>query len=487
MQQQTPSVLTKDSDIEVSSQEDDRKKLRNPCVRFLCDNLFMLLTLVGVAVGFGVGFGAKRLPDLSIAETWIKMPGDLYIRLLQLAILPLISSNLIIVIAKLEPKEQGRSGLLCLLFILGYNIISSALGTALAVLINPGGRYNGGNTTVNQEDSGLQPTTSDIFANLFYNLIPENIVQMTIFQVATEYTLDNSTDPPSKVRNQVLHHTTDMIGVLFVSIVFGLAARVAGDRSKPFLDFFSSVADVVLVLIRWFLVLTPIGVCFMIAGAIMPVDDIQGTFAGLGFFILCVVVGCVINSIVTFLLFLVFTRRNPFKFFRYCVKAWIVAFATTSPIVSIPEMYQGCDDYGVDKDISRFTCPLVTTLKADGPAIFISSAAMFVTQFTLGSAPAGTAVVIWLLTSASVFAIPHIPSASIVITITILSSLGVSTQAASLLYAVDWFLDRLRCVTAIISNMYTVAIIDHHQKNRKKKLASETAPSIHSFQYINDI
>ncbi|VDL89866.1 unnamed protein product [Schistocephalus solidus] len=325
MQQQTPSVLTKDSDIEVSSQEDDRKKLRNPCVRFLCDNLFMLLTLVGVAVGFGVGFGAKRLPDLSIAETWIKMPGDLYIRLLQLAILPLISSNLI-------------------------------------------------------------------------------------------------------------------IGVLFVSIVFGLAARVAGDRSKPFLDFFSSVADVVLVLIRWFLVLTPIGVCFMIAGAIMPVDDIQGTFAGLGFFILCVVVGCVINSIVTFLLFLVFTRRNPFKFFRYCVKAWIVAFATTSPIVSIPEMYQGCDDYGVDKDISRFTCPLVTTLKADGPAIFISSAAMFVTQFTLGSAPAGTAVVIWLLTSASVFAIPHIPSASIVITITILSSLGVSTQAASLLYAVDWFL-----------------------------------------------
>ncbi|VDN12754.1 unnamed protein product [Dibothriocephalus latus] len=186
--------------------------------------------------------------------------------------------------------------------------------------------------------------------------------------------------------------------------------------------------------------LTPVGVCFMIAGAIMPVDDIPGTFASLGFFILSVVVGSVINTIVTLLLFLVCTRHSPFKFFRHCLKAWFVAFATTSPIVAIPEMYQGCDDYGVDKDISRFTCPLVTTLKADGPAIFISSAAMFVTQFTLGSISAGTAVVIWLLTSASVFAIPHIPSASIVITITILTSLGVPAEAASLLYAIDWFL-----------------------------------------------
>nr|VZI33322.1 unnamed protein product [Spirometra erinaceieuropaei] len=374
------------------------------------------------------------------------MPGDLYIRLLQLAILPLISSNLII-----------------------------------------GARYGGGNVTVDHQKSELQPTTSDIFANLLYNLFPDNIVGMTIFQTATEYTIDNSTDPPSKVRNQVLHHTTDMIGVLFVSIIFGMAARFAGERGKPFLDFFSSVADVVLVLIRWFLLLTPVGVCFMIASAIMPVDDIQGTFAGLGFFILAVVVGSLINTIVTFLVFFVFIRRNPFKFFHYCLKAWFVAFATTSPIVSIPEMYQGCDDYGVNKDVSRFTCPLLTTLKADGPAVFISSAAIFVTQYTLGSVSAGSAVVIWLLTSVSVFAIPHIPSASIVITITILSSLGVPTQAASLLYAVDWFLDRLRCVTAIVSNMYSIAIIDHSTKKKKMKLESETAASVYSFEHPTDV
>ncbi len=45
-----------------------------------------------------------------------------------------------------------------------------------------------------------------------------------------------------------------------------------------------------------------------------------------------------------------------------------------------------------------------------------------------------------LLTSVVVLAIPHIPSASIVIVITVLHSAGVPTQAASLLYAVDWLL-----------------------------------------------
>ncbi len=58
-------------------------------------------------------------------------------------------------------------------------------------------------------------------------------------------------------------------------------------------------------------------------------------------------------------------------------------------------MYQGCDNYGIDVEISRFICPLATTLKADGPAIFISVSAMFVAQMTLGTVPVQTVIVIW--------------------------------------------------------------------------------------------
>ena len=45
-----------------------------------------------------------------------------------------------------------------------------------------------------------------------------------------------------------------------------------------------------------------------------------------------------------------------------------------------------------------------------------------------------------LLTTVSVLAIPHIPSASIVITIIILNSANVSVTDTSYLFAIDWLL-----------------------------------------------
>lgn len=45
-----------------------------------------------------------------------------------------------------------------------------------------------------------------------------------------------------------------------------------------------------------------------------------------------------------------------------------------------------------------------------------------------------------LLTGFATLAIPMVPSSSIIITITILSSLGASTAEVSLLFAVEWIM-----------------------------------------------
>ena len=58
-------------------------------------------------------------------------------------------------------------------------------------------------------------------------------------------------------------------------------------------------------------------------------------------------------------------------------------------------MFVGCDEFGVRQEISRFVCPIATTMKSDSPAAFIASACMFVAQMELVSVPASTVVVIW--------------------------------------------------------------------------------------------
>ncbi|VDK78370.1 unnamed protein product [Dibothriocephalus latus] len=315
---ETDSVVSfNDTDNDLNLENEKEKK--GGCVGCLRDNLFMIVILLGVVVGFGIGFGVRQLNPSPVAITWIAMPGDLYIRLLQLTILPLIASNLIVVISSLDPREQGLSSLVTVAYIIGFNFAGAAIGTAFATC-------------------------------------------------------------------------------------------------------------------------TPVGVAFMIAAAILNVSDIKAAFAGLGMFVLTVTVALGVLFFLCIILYGAVALRNPFCLLRFITKSWFISFATTSPIVSLAEMFDGCDQYGVDQSISRFACPLMTALKADGPAVFISSAAVFVAQTESAGSSPGTLVIIWILTAVSALAIPHIPSASIIITMTILSSANVPTANTAYLYAVDWLL-----------------------------------------------
>nr|VZI24523.1 unnamed protein product [Spirometra erinaceieuropaei] len=94
------------------------------------------------------------------------MPGLIYLRLLQLTILPLISSNLLLVIAGLDPKKNGRLGTIGILYVILLNLVSAIIGTACAAIIRPGDRILGklSSTVVLPSVAGL--TASDVFVDI---------------------------------------------------------------------------------------------------------------------------------------------------------------------------------------------------------------------------------------------------------------------------------------------------------------------------------
>ncbi|KAL7061939.1 hypothetical protein AAHC03_0788 [Spirometra sp. Aus1] len=473
-----PPAYHSDSSEEGTVIQED--KGRGGFLGCLCDNLFMILILVGVLVGFALGFGIKVANPTPEAILWIEMPGVIYIRLLQLTILPLIASNLIVVIAGLDPKQQGRSSLIIMAYIIIFNALGAAIGCILSVIVKPGASVTMPAPAGKVIDTNLTPTTSDVFSDLLLNMFPDNIIGMCIYQIKSEYRykFPNKTE---KILEKTNNPSTNLIGVLLVCIGFGLAARKAGEQGKPFLDLFKSLSEVVLKLVRACLLATPVGVAFMIAGAVLRVSDIKATFSSLGMFVLTVTASLGILFFICIILYAVVTRRNPFSLLRLSIKAWFISFATTSPVVALPEMFSGCDDYGMDQSISRFACPLASALKADGPAAFIASAVLFVSQTEPNPISSGTIVVVWLLTSVSVLAIPHIPSASIVISTTILSSVGVSASNTAYLYTIDWLLDRFRAGLTTITSMYGVALVNHFsQKGQGVKLGLETDVSFTS-------
>ncbi|VUZ55829.1 unnamed protein product [Hymenolepis diminuta] len=306
------------------------KPQRNKCVKFLIDNWFMLSTIIGVIIGFGVGFAVQQAGLDETGKTWLAMPGNIYIRLLKLTILPMISANIINVMANLNPKENGKVSAISLGFILIFNLLSALIGIMYAYIIQPGKWAQGDSVTdEGNSGSGGGNQISYIFKDLFLNIFPDNIVGVTLFQASTDFR--NPVQQPNGeiTYNAVTASGTNMIGVLFCSLVFGIAANAAKEKGEAFKRFFGSLGEVVMLLMQKFLLITPVGVMFMVMSSIAEVDDIGKTFISLGFFVLLNFVGQ-ITHFIFLLLSLAVICKNPFIILKYSLPAYFIAFATTS-------------------------------------------------------------------------------------------------------------------------------------------------------------
>ena len=105
---------------------------------WLKENLLLFLTFTGVLSGFVLGI-LLRTFDLS-QETilLIAYPGELFMRLLKLMILPLIIASLITGSASLNAKMNGMIALRTIVYFTVTSLISACVGLVLVIAIHPG-------------------------------------------------------------------------------------------------------------------------------------------------------------------------------------------------------------------------------------------------------------------------------------------------------------------------------------------------------------
>ena len=155
---------------------------------------------------------------------------------------------------------------------------------------------------------------------------------------------------------------------------------------------------------------SPIGVFFLILAKMMPLSNVESTFAQLGLYIVTVMCGLVIHGcIVLPLLYLVVARRNPLKLAYGVLQALTTAFATASRLVShMTELVVCCHGYtsppplcsavtlpvtlqclerkmGMDRRVSRFMVPVGATVNMDGTALYEAVAVLFIAQLRIPS------------------------------------------------------------------------------------------------------
>lgn len=128
------------------------------------------------------GFGLRPLNLSEKSIVLLSYPGELFMRILKLLILPLIISSLIAGSASLNARLNGRIALRTLIYFLITSVINAILGVILAICIHPGdpGMKNNFDQVIEESRSG---SVLDSLLDLGRNIIADNIFQATFQQV----------------------------------------------------------------------------------------------------------------------------------------------------------------------------------------------------------------------------------------------------------------------------------------------------------------
>ncbi|MHC4371212.1 MAG: dicarboxylate/amino acid:cation symporter [Planctomycetota bacterium] len=402
----------------------------------------LLAMILGVILGLLLGHfnTAPKYEDTTYAKiaagalAQLDFVGSMFIRLLKMIIIPLIVASLVSGVASLgDARSLGRLGGKTFLYYMCTTVIAVVVGLVLVNVVRPGHRFDPENApTTTMETEAKAPSITSILKDS----VPENIVE-------------------AMARSNVL-------SVIFFSILLGAAIISAGDKAQPLAAFFESLNVVVMRIVHWIMALAPIGV-FALMGRMVGTLGLS-VMKPLGFHMITVILGLAIHAFVVLpLLLRFFAKYSPMRFARNMFSAVLTAFSTASSSATLPITMECVEkNAGVSNRVASFVLPLGATINMDGTALYEAVAAMFIAQaygFDLGM---GQQLVIVLTATLASIGAAAIPSAGLVTMVIVLRSVNLPMEGIGMIWAVDRILDMFRtavnvwgdsCGTAVVARL----------------------------------
>ena len=131
------------------------------CVAFglkLRQDILLVLMMIGVVVGFIVGVAingyvnaVENPEERKTMLILIGFPGELFINMLKMLVLPLIVASLVCALAGIDARASGRIGRRAIIYYLCTTVSAVIIGIAVVTIIKPGSRAKP------SEDSEISP------------------------------------------------------------------------------------------------------------------------------------------------------------------------------------------------------------------------------------------------------------------------------------------------------------------------------------------
>ena len=366
--------------------------------------------------------------------------GKLFINSLMLIVVPLVSSSIIMGIARIgNDSSFGRLGLKMFSFYTGTTLLAILVGLFFVNLFSPGiGFSSPGHELISPEMTAKlqQDIGTDHHLNLsriLLQIVPSNIVEA---------------------------FRGNMLGVIFCSLFFGYAiSKVEKEPQSTLLNFFQGVFQAMLITTELVMYVLPVGVFCLVAKSFSTAG--VESLGSLALFAFTVVAALVTFALVVLpILLKVIGKVSPRAHFRAMGPALLTAFSTSSSSATLPITMECVEKRaGVSNRICSLVVPLGTSLNMSGSALYECVAAIFIAQVYGLELSFLTQISIVILSLVTSMGVAGIPSASIVAIIIILNALGLPAEAIGLLFAVERILDMGRAVVNVFSDSCCAVLV----------------------------
>jgi Na+/H+-dicarboxylate symporter len=381
---------------------------------------------------------------------WIAPFGTIFIRLLKFIAVPLVLTSLITGVASLSDlKKLSRIGGKTISIYIITTAISVSIGLVIVNILQPG------NKVPYDMQSKLQETYQ---ADASYRAdSAQEVKERGPLQLFIDMVPSNFFEAASNNRN--------MLQIVFIALLIGIGLiQIPKKKSKPVLNVFEGLNDVIIKLVDIIMLIAPLGVFSLIAQTINKVagndpNQVIELLSALGFYMITVIIGLIVHMAVTYTTLLKIYVKMPLKtFFTGIGPAQLLAFSTSSSGATLPVTMERCEDeLGVSEEVSSFVLPIGATINMDGTALYQAVAAVFISQaigLELNLLDQLTIVVTAVLASIGTAAVP---GAGIIMLVIILEAIGVPSTGIALILGVDRILDMLRTVVNVTGDA-TIAV-----------------------------
>lgn len=395
----------------------------------------------GIFAGIFVGVFLHSHPNM-LVDNVLTFIGQMFIRLIQMVVIPLVVSAIIIGITSVgDNKQLSKFGSKMILYYGILTTIAVTIGTTLALLFKPGhgaSQYIAANIATEVQASvtdAMQAQQGNIL-NLFLSFIPSNPFEAVA--------------------------SGNMVPIILFVVVFALALAKVGDVNRPIVSFFESVFAATMKITDWIMLFAAPGVFALTASACASFGG--GIFTAISKYLLVLLAGFFIQMFMIYPIFLrCFSKVSAVMLFSAIAEAMMVAFGTASSSATLPLTIACCEKRGISHKISSFVLPLGATLNFDGTALLQVVAVLFLAQAYQVPLTAFLVFQIAILAIVASSTCAGIPGGGLITIALILNGMGLSPEQLvagfAFLFTIERITDMFRTMLNVTSDAVVAATI----------------------------